>query len=196
MLFARFEGQHDLRRLREWGLDVVRQRERRPALLPRFCEHCDDIRRRTRLRDPDRERAVEARRLVVDRVQRRRREHHRHAVRATEEVLRVARDVRGASARRDQEEADVPLVEEPSRRTRRLGLALEQMPERLRLLSQLSLEPRHRRAPRRGLLEEADVAACEEPRGHLGRRADRLLERNTERMQVPDGVDHRQHGAR
>src|SRR5690348_6099484 len=42
---------------------------------------------------------------------------------------------------------------------------------------------------RRAGLEEADVAAGEEARRYLGRRAHRLLEGHPERVQVPHGVD-------
>src|SRR3954447_8460971 len=41
-------------------------------------------------------------------------------------------------------------------------------------------------------LEEADVAAGEEARRHLGRRAHRVLEGDAERMEIPDGIDHRE----
>src|SRR5207244_1146520 len=85
-----------------------------------------------------------------------------HAVRPTEEVLRVAGDVRGAAARRDQKEADIAPAEESRSGLCRAHLALEQMPKRLRLLAQLSLEPRHRSGPRRGLPES--------PTGRRGRR--------------------------
>src|SRR5438067_4172017 len=44
-------------------------------------------------------------------------------------------------------------------------------------------------------LEEADVAAREEPGGHLGRRAHGLLEGNAESVKVLHRLDHREHGA-
>ena len=62
----------------------------------------------------------------------------------------------------------------------------------------LNLEPvvEHDDVGGRAGLEEADVAAGEEARRHLGRRTDRLLERDAERVQVPHRVDHRQHACR
>src|SRR5205085_1008456 len=41
-------------------------------------------------------------------------------------------------------------------------------------------------------LEDADVGAPDQARGNLSRRADRLLERDTEGVEIADGVDHRQ----
>ena len=75
-------------------------------------DHRAHVGRLARLRDADHERAVEPRRLLVERVERRRRERDRHAVRAAEQVLRVARGVRRAAARGDQEVADVRPAEE------------------------------------------------------------------------------------
>ena len=135
--------------MRERRVRVVRDRDRRPPLPPRLEQHRHDVRRRARLRDADHEAAVEPRRLAVDRVERRRREHHGHAVRAPEHVLRVAGGVARRAARRDQDVADVLLAE----RARELGcvrpLPLEQPRERRRLLAKLGLKPRHGPLPRR-----------------------------------------------
>src|SRR5439155_24228287 len=45
-------------------------------------------------------------------------------------------------------------------------------------------------------LEHAEIRPAENPCRHRGGRADSLLERDAERVQVANGVDHRQHRAR
>ena len=95
------------------------------------------------MRDPDHERALQARRLLVERVQRRRREGDGHAVRAAEHVLRVPRRVRRRAARDDQDVVDVVPVERLRELRRARGLPLEQACERLGLLAELVLKPGH-----------------------------------------------------
>ncbi len=121
-------------------LGIVRDRDRRPSLTASLLDHRLDVGRLARLRDPEHERAVEPRRLLVERVQRRRRERDRNTVRASEHVLRVARGVRRAAARRDQ---DVLHVRPAEQRRDLLGvraLAVDQPRECLRLLGELALE--------------------------------------------------------
>ena len=91
-------AQHRVGGPAERRVGVVRDRDRRPSLPARLGEHLDDVGRLARLRDADDERAVEPRRLLVERVERRRRERDRHAVRAAEQVLRIARGVGRAAA--------------------------------------------------------------------------------------------------
>src|SRR6476660_7574323 len=61
----------------------------------------------------------------------------------------------------------------------------------------LDLEPivEHDDVRERPGLEKPDVASGEEARRHLGRRAHRLLEGDAERMEIPNGLDHREHRA-
>ncbi len=87
---------------------------------PRLVDHRLHVRRLARLRDPDDERAVEPRRLFVERVERRRRERDRNPMGAPEHVLRVARGIRRAAPRGDQ---DVLHVRAPEERRDRLGFA-------------------------------------------------------------------------
>src|SRR5256886_17218824 len=60
------------------------------------------------------------------------------------------------------------------------------------------LEPvvEHDDVRRRTGLEKTDVAAGEEARRYLGRRAHRVLEGAAARVKVPDGANHRERGAR
>ena len=90
----------------------VRDRDRRPSLAARLVDHGPHVGRLARLRDPDHERAVEPRRLLVERVERRRGERDGDAVRPAEQVLGVAGGIRGAAARGDQEVADIAAAEE------------------------------------------------------------------------------------
>ena len=116
-----------------------------PALALRLAHDLDDVRRLAGLRDADDERAVEPRRLLVQREERRRRERDRDPVRAAEQVLRVARGVRRASARGDQDVLHVAPAEEPGDLLGIRQLLLDQARERRRLVAQLALEmARHR----------------------------------------------------
>jgi hypothetical protein len=126
VLLTRLEREHGLRGAGERGADLVRDRERRASLLPRLREHRHHVGRCARLRDADLEPSVEPRGLAIDGVERRRREHHRHPVRAAEEVLGIAGDVPGAAARRDQDVADVSATKQARRLARGSGLPVEQ----------------------------------------------------------------------
>ena len=78
--------------------------------------------------------------MPVQREERRRRERNRHSVRAAEEVLRIARGVRGAAARGDQDVLHVVAAEEVAHLLGITALLLDQPRQRLGLLAKLLLE--------------------------------------------------------
>ena len=134
----------------------------RPCLA-RLLDHRLDVGRLARLRDPDDQRTVEPRRLLVQGVERRCRERDRNAVGAPEDVLGVAGRIRRAAARRDQDVLDVGA---PEQRRDRLGvgaLAVDQPRERLGLLGQFQFEVRaHAGTPslNRSVTASYDAAAA------------------------------------
>ena len=76
-------------------------------------------------------------------MERRRGEGDRDAVRAAEQVLRVAGGVGRAPARGDHQIAHVPAAEERTEPLRLCGLHVEQAREGIGLLPELELEPAH-----------------------------------------------------
>ena len=109
---------------------------------PRLSDDGVDVGGGAALRDAHDQRAVEPRRLLVERVERRSRERDRDAMGSSEQVLRVARRVRRAATRGDQDVLDVRAPEELRDVGRGRCLPLDQACERLGLLRQLDLEPR------------------------------------------------------
>ena len=200
--------------LRERRVDRVRQRERRPSLPARLREHRDDVGRRARLRDADarrRRRAAAAARRSCRatasrtspaRGARGRAGTARSAPRSTSSrATRSGRSGRRRARRASRPRAPRrPAARAAARAPPAARAAQSQATTRASTPAQrtrLDLEPVVEDDDVCGgaRLEHAEVGAADDPRGHGRRGADRVLERDAERVQVAHGVDHRQHRA-